>query len=851
MATVSSTLQIFDAMTRPLQNITQAMNIMIGSMQHLQQAVGADNKLGAAFDAAKEKIADAEAELKMLAAPINEAVQAQQTLNDTIAAQPQPPTWQSALSMEVFQTTGMDRMTQEIDAAKAALNALNQAQQQVASTDMSFLPPQAIRDINALEQRVMGLRGALQQAEDAKQNLSVDAPPQAFDRINDSIEKIRNELLDAKRAQDDMNAAMQAGDLSGVNNAYQRLNAHVEKTERAVRDNVREQQRFNDELEKGDKNANSLLKTVAGFVGAYVGFRAITGFLKESHSAANEQIRAEQRLQSIMSQISGMTQDGIDHVKNYAKELEAATGVAASVGIFGQSQLAQYVYDPDNIKNMTKAMYDLATETYGVGFSQDQLMQTSNLMGKVMMGDINALSRNGFRIDAIFDEAQQQLLKTGTEAERAALVIEMIEENLDGLSEAMRNTPEGAVNALANAWGSVQEKIGYGVMPLIMQFADFVTANMPVIEAIFLNAFGNLITGMQTVMTLAMSTATFFIENWSWIAPIIWGIVAATTAWFIASQRQVIVTAALATWQGILAAKMAIAKVAIFAKTVATFGLATAWRTLNAAMKANVIIFVISAVVGLITWLVRLWKTNDNFAAGLMRAWNSILNFFDRIPGYFWQLVEWLMVPFEWWAKSVGKIYDTVINGIISGINSVLSIINKVTGSSYEIAAEFSFENIAAGMKEYAEIKKDDAFSRAAEKAAEREQKVLDMLDNRAAKREREEKEREEMFAMPELYGADGMPTGAWDVPDEPLKEINKVGEVGKIQDTVDISNEDLKVLRDLAEMRNIQNFVTLTPTVQMTTGDIMNSVSAEEIIRQIEDALEAEFASSAEQFFE
>src|SRR5690606_37603396 len=129
------------------------------------------------------------------------------------------------------------------------------------------------------------------------------------------------------------------------------------------------------------------------------------------------------------------------------------------------------------------------------------------------------------------------------------------------------------------------------------------------------------------------------------------------------------------------------------------------------------------------------------------------------MPAYFWQLVEWMMTPFEWWAKSIGKIYDIVINSIISGINAVLKLVNKITGSSYEIAAEFSFENLAKGMKEYSKIKKEEAYANAAVKAAEREQKVLDMLDNRAAKRLEDELAQAEQQTTQEQRARAGVDT--------------------------------------------------------------------------------------------
>lgn len=79
---------------------------------------------------------------------------------------------------------------------------------------------------------------------------------------------------------------------------------------------------------------------------------------------------------------------------------------------------------------------------------------------------------------------------------------------------------------------------------------------------------------------------------------------------------------------------------------------------------------------------------------------------------------------------------------------------------------------------------------------------------------------------------------------------LANVDKVGKIEDTVDISSEDLKLMRELAEMKSIQNFVTLTPTVQVTTGDIRNDVDVDTIVRRIEESLEREIANSAQGVF-
>lgn len=79
------------------------------------------------------------------------------------------------------------------------------------------------------------------------------------------------------------------------------------------------------------------------------------------------------------------------------------------------------------------------------------------------------------------------------------------------------------------------------------------------------------------------------------------------------------------------------------------------------------------------------------------------------------------------------------------------------------------------------------------------------------------------------------------------VDNIGKVDSVGKIEEPVEIGSEDIKVMRELAEMRHVQNFVTLTPTVQVTTGNINHSTDINTIINQIENKLEEQFIGAAQ----
>lgn len=77
--------------------------------------------------------------------------------------------------------------------------------------------------------------------------------------------------------------------------------------------------------------------------------------------------------------------------------------------------------------------------------------------------------------------------------------------------------------------------------------------------------------------------------------------------------------------------------------------------------------------------------------------------------------------------------------------------------------------------------------------------------------------------------------------------DINRVGEVGKINDTVDISSEDLKMMRELAELKNVQNFVTLQPSISFGDTHVRQQSDINTIIAHITEKLEQDIVTSAD----
>ncbi len=68
---------------------------------------------------------------------------------------------------------------------------------------------------------------------------------------------------------------------------------------------------------------------------------------------------------------------------------------------------------------------------------------------------------------------------------------------------------------------------------------------------------------------------------------------------------------------------------------------------------------------------------------------------------------------------------------------------------------------------------------------------------------------------------------------------------VGKIKDDVDISDEDIKLLKDIAAREFLLNLTTQTPTVNVKFGDVRETADVKKIMETIEDMLEEAAATS------
>ena len=345
------------------------------------------------------------------------------------------------------------------------------------------------------------------------------------------------------------------------------------------------------------------------------------------------------------------------------------------------------------------------------------------------------------------------------------------------------------------------------------------------------------------VLTLIGQGAQWIYDNWSMIAPVFWGLAAAALGYAVALGIQT-----AATWIANGAAQA-------FFTTLLTNPLF--WIALAIGVVVAAIYKWVQSVGGLkVAWLIcvnAVLTAWDWVKIGFMTGVYFVMNLWNRLQLAFYTASVNIQNFMGDMKAGVLTILQNMVNGAIDIINGFINTLNKIPGVSIDAIEKVTFgttaqmENDAAKQARAADLAayQDQINSQ----IAERDSALSAMKSEaRAATAQREA---EIAAAKAESAAAgNGSTEPDWSAyantdPGD-IGNVDRVGSVGSIDEDVNIADEDLKFLRDVAEMRYVQNFVTLTPTVAVD-AKISEKVDVDEVVDKIERRLETEFEAAAE----
>jgi len=344
----------------------------------------------------------------------------------------------------------------------------------------------------------------------------------------------------------------------------------------------------------------------------------ISGTIGELTDYYKQQEVAEAKLAQVMQNTMGATEADTQAILDLCSAQQKLGVIGDEVQLAGAQELATYLTERSTLESLIPVMNDMVAQQYGVNASQESAAQIATMLGKVMDGQVGALSRYGYK----FDEAQETILKFGTEEERAAVLAEVVGSAVGGVNEALAQTSSGKMQQLANAVGDVKEQMGkllVNVEPAINgligmgQTVISIKEIVPVIKNI-----GSAIGGMVT----SVATATA-----AWIKH---------TAAVVANKAQLLA--------------QAVAQKAVQAATVAWTAVQ---RVLNAVLTMNPIGLIITAIGLLVTAIITAYNNCEGFREVCDRVfaaiknvativWDALVKAFEAVTGAIRKAWNWL-----------------------------------------------------------------------------------------------------------------------------------------------------------------------------------------------------------------
>jgi hypothetical protein fulcA4_04429 len=423
----------------------------------------------------------------------------------------------------------------------------------------------------------------------------------------------------------------------------------LQKATKSVKNMDRQLEKAGNQVKAFGRKIKDGMKSVAKW--AAIGFGALTAgavlFAKQSIDAAKDQVRIEKLLETTMKRTSNASKEQIQAIKDEASALQNVGVIGDEVALAGANQLAVYGLKSDQIKKLMPNLNDMIAKEKGLNGTQEDAVAMADVIGKAMNGKTKGLLKYGVSLTA----AEEKLFKTMKQEQRMEFISKKLNESIGGTNKALRETDEGKIVAAKNAWGDMKEEVGKKLLPYLGKFAKWFETKIPAIQNFILgiadkiqelvtkaepyitqikDMFGKIFEKVKPALeetwqilsdagTVAIDIAQGIINNWDRISPVVYTLVGAIAAYKLVMFGAWVYTTAM----------VAITKVKMAwdaAQATATGTLTVKQWLLNAAMNANPIGFVITAIALLVGGIWLLCKNWDLVKKKVVEFWQKLDN---------------------------------------------------------------------------------------------------------------------------------------------------------------------------------------------------------------------------------
>jgi len=656
-------------------------------------------------------------------------------------------------------------------------------------------------------------------------------------------------------------ASSNAIDTNSIQTARQEL-ARAETAfndvEREIREADQAQQRLNDEIRNGQSAADGLVKKamqIGGAILAALGVKKVIGLsdtivqTTARLNMMNDGFQTTEQLQSMIFQSAQRSRaayaDTADVVAKLGQRAGDAFSSNAETIVFAENLNKMFVIAGASQQEMASASLQL-TQALGSGVLRGE--------------ELNAVFESAPNvIQAIADYLDVPIGKIRNMASEGQITADIVKNAMLSATDEINSQFESMPMTFSQIWTKIENQALLAFQPILERMNKIGNSES------FKSLVNSIIVGLvilagttTEVFNVIAGISSFFVDNWSWISPIIWGIVAAMVAYNAVSLVAKGITSAQAIIAGIKATATAAEAGATFMATYAQHGL-------NAALYACPITWIVLLIIALIAVFYGAVAAVNKFAGTSVSAtgiiagafmvalafignlfigfYNLVIDVVAALWNYIAGFAEFFANVFNDPVGSILRLFASMADSILGILQGIAKAMDAIFGSNLSDSVKgwrSTLETMVTDLVGEAEIKVPRMDS---------SQFYLDRFEYGKAYDAGYDfgKGVEEKFNLSNIMG--GMDIGDYADQMQMMGDIaDTAANTGSMKDSMDMSAEELKYLRDLAEQEVVNRFTTAEVKVEFTANNNINSeLDLDGVIAYFGEQLEETIDSIAE----
>lgn len=639
----------------------------------------------------------------------------------------------------------------------------------------------------------------------------------------------------------------------------------------AIEENIRnannEQQKFNNSIRGGNNSANGLLSTIKKIAVAAGGIVGI-----------NKVQNISDKLASTKARLNLLVDDG-GSVDVLEQKIMASAQRSRSVYFDTASAVAKLGLNAGNAfngdMNQVIAFMEQVNKQFVIGGATAQ--EQSNAMIQLTQA-MAAGALRGEELNSILDDApgiaraieKYMGIAEGsikTVAQEGKVTAEVVKNAMFAMADETNAKFDSMPKTWAQIWVGMKNKALSMFAPILTKINQIANSTkFQQVTTALINGLAGVANVASSVLDILISIASVIVDNWSWIQPIIMGIVAAMLIY----NGVALVTNAI---MGIQATAKAVHAAATAMEAGATFTATVAQQGLNAALLACPLTWIILLIIAVIAAIYAACAAVAKFTGIANSGFGVICGGIMVVISFFKNLgLSVANIALGIWnslgacASNIGTAFHNVISNVQGWFYNLLSTALTVVAGICEALnklpfVEFDYSGITSKASEYA-AKSAEAYGNVEEykSVADAFNEGMSTFDtfqdgwaadafaSGAAWGDGVADKVSSMFDFSALdsMGADSL--DAFNLGNDLDSIYGNTGDIANntaaTADALDIAEEDLAYLRDIAEREAINRFTTAEIKVEQHNE---NHISKDADLDGIMDAWANDFAEKLE----